>query len=209
MFILFLLVHLIPWLGFLATEQDEQDGTNLKDCLQLLTYMIKRFVDKKPQIHETAYISDDAIVIGDVEISGNASIWFGSILRGDVNFIRIGARTNIQDGSIIHVSSKTHSTILENDITVGHRVTLHGCYVESNCLIGIGSIILDGARIGKNSLVAAGSLITPGTQIQPGSMVMGSPAKVKRPLTEEEIAGIEQSARKYVELSAIYKKMKV
>ncbi len=169
--------------------------------------MIKRFVDKKPQIHETAYISDDAIVIGDVEISGNASIWFGSILRGDVNFIRIGARTNIQDGSIIHVSSKTHSTILENDITVGHRVTLHGCYVESNCLIGIGSIILDGARIGKNSLVAAGSLITPGTQIQPGSMVMGSPAKVKRPLTEEEIAGIEQSARKYIELSAIYKKM--
>jgi carbonic anhydrase/acetyltransferase-like protein (isoleucine patch superfamily) len=169
--------------------------------------MIAEFNGHNPNIHKTAYITDDAIIIGDVEIGENASVWFGSILRGDVNFIRIGAGTNIQDGSIIHVSSKTHSTILENDITVGHRVTLHGCYVESNCLIGIGSIILDGARIGKNSLIAAGSLITPGTQIPPGSMVMGSPAKVKRPLTEDEIAGIQMSARKYIELSAIYRSM--
>lgn len=110
---------------------------------------------------------------------------------------------------MIHVSSKTHSTILENDITVGHRVTLHGCYVESECLIGIGAIILDGARIGKNSLVAAGSLVTPGTQIPNGSMVMGSPAKVTRLLTEDEIANIKQSSRKYIELSAMYRKMKV
>ena len=171
--------------------------------------MIKEFNKKSPNIHETAYISEDTMIIGDVEIAENASVWFGSILRGDVNFIRIGAGTNIQDGTIIHVSSKMHSTILEHEITVGHRVTLHGCYVESNCLIGIGAIILDGARIGKNSLVAAGSLVTPGTQIPPGSMVMGSPAKVKRPLTEDEIANIKQSSRKYIELSAIYKKMKV
>ncbi|MGB7208994.1 MAG: gamma carbonic anhydrase family protein [Pyrinomonadaceae bacterium] len=169
--------------------------------------MIKPFSNITPTVHETAYIADDAIIIGDVEIGENASVWFGSILRGDVNFIRIGAGTNIQDGTIIHVSSKTHSTILENDITVGHRVTLHGCYVESNCLIGIGAIILDGARIGKNSLVAAGSLVTPGTQIPPGSMVMGSPAKVKRPLTKDEIAGIQISARKYIELSAIYRSL--
>lgn len=170
--------------------------------------MLKPFNNITPNVHETAYISDDAIIIGDVEIGENASVWFGSILRGDVNFIRIGAGTNIQDGTVIHVSSKSHSSILENDITVGHRATLHGCYVESNCLIGIGSIILDGARIGKNSLIAAGSLVTPGTQIPSGSMVMGSPAKVKRPLTNDEIASIEQSARKYIELSAIYKKTK-
>ena len=169
--------------------------------------MIKPFNTIFPKIHETAYIADDAIIIGDVMIGENASVWFGSILRGDVNYIRIGAGTNIQDGTIIHVSFKTHSTILEDNITVGHRVTLHGCYVETECLIGIGAIILDGARIGKNSLVAAGSLVTPGTQVPPGSMVMGSPAKVKRPLTQNEIAGIKTSARKYIELSAFYKKM--
>ncbi len=169
--------------------------------------MIKPFKAIHPIIHETAFIADDAIIIGDVEIGKNSSVWFGSVIRGDVNFIRIGAGTNIQDGSVIHVSSKTHSTILEDEITVGHRVTLHGCYIEKGCLIGIGAIVLDGARIGKNSLVAAGSLVTPGTQIPPGSMVMGSPAKVKRPLTEEEIAGVRQSARKYIELAAIYKKM--
>jgi carbonic anhydrase/acetyltransferase-like protein (isoleucine patch superfamily) len=169
--------------------------------------MLKPFNNITPNVHETAYIADDAIIIGDVEIGENASVWFGSILRGDVNFIRIGAGTNIQDGTVIHVSSKTHSTILENDITVGHRVTLHGCYVESNCLIGIGAIILDGARIGKNSLVAAGSLVTPGTHVPPGSMVMGSPAKVKRALTEDEIAGIQMSASKYIELSAVYRSL--
>lgn len=166
--------------------------------------MISRFNDKYPVVHETAFIADGAIVIGDVEIGEHASVWYGSILRGDVNYIRIGARTNLQDGTIVHVSSEDHPTILENDITVGHRVTLHGCYVESGCLIGIGSILLDGVRIGKNSLVAAGSLLTPGTVIPPGSMLMGSPAKVKRPLTEEEIDGIFRSAAKYVELSSIY-----
>ena len=167
--------------------------------------MIKPFNNITPNVHETAYIADDAIIIGDVEIGENASVWFGSILRGDVNFIRIGAGTNIQDGTVIHVSSKTHSTILESDITVGHRVTLHGCYVESECLIGIGTIILDGARIGKNSLVAAGSLVTPGTQIPNGSMVMGSPAKVTRMLTEDEIAKIAESSRSYIDLSSAYR----
>src|SRR5215211_9466711 len=133
--------------------------------------MITSFKDKQPQIDPAAFIAEDAKVIGDVVIGSEASIWFGSIVRGDVNFIRIGDRTNIQDGTVIHVSSKTHSTILENDITVGHRVTLHGCYVEAECLIGIGAILLDGVRVGKNSLVAAGSLLTPGTIIPPGSMV--------------------------------------
>jgi carbonic anhydrase/acetyltransferase-like protein (isoleucine patch superfamily) len=170
--------------------------------------MIEPFNGKHPQIDPTAFIAGDAMVIGDVSIGSEASVWFGSIIRGDVNFIRIGDRTNIQDATVIHVSSKTHSTILENDITVGHRVTLHGCYVEGECLIGIGAILLDGVRVGKNSLVAAGSLLTPGTEVPPGSLVMGSPAKVKRELTEAEIESIRRSAARYVELAAIYKLMK-
>ena len=157
-----------------------------------------------PKIHETAFVTDDAIVIGDVEIGEDASVWFGSVLRGDVNYIRIGARTNVQDGTIIHVSSKGLPTIVEENVTVGHRVTLHACYVESGCLIGMGAIVMDGARIGKNSLVAAGALVTPGTQIPPNSLVIGSPAKVKRELTAEELDHLEQSWRNYVELKNVY-----
>ena len=167
--------------------------------------MIKAFQNQHPRIHETAYVAENALIIGDVEIGEHSSIWFGSIIRGDVNYIRIGARTNIQDASVIHVSSKTHPTILEDEITVGHRVTLHGCYIETGCLIGIGSIILDGARVGRNSLVAAGSLITPNTQIPPGSLVIGSPAKVKRPLTDEELADLPRFWQSYVALLSEYK----
>jgi carbonic anhydrase/acetyltransferase-like protein (isoleucine patch superfamily) len=167
--------------------------------------MIRQFQDKTPNIHPAAFVAEDAIIIGDVRVGTESSIWFGSVLRGDVNYIRIGDRTNIQDGTVIHVSSKDHPTILEDNITVGHRVTLHGCHVESGCLIGIGSIVLDGARIGANTLVAAGSLVTPKTDIPPGSLVMGSPARVKRPLTPEEIADLETSWTNYVELSAIYR----
>lgn len=166
--------------------------------------MIKRFNDINPKIHESAFIAADAIVIGDVEIGEDASVWFGSVIRGDVNSIRIGARTNVQDMTMIHVSSKTHSTVLEDEITVGHRVTLHGCHVERGCLIGIGAILLDGVRIGANTLVAAGSLLTPGTQIPPNSMVMGSPAKVKRELNPDELAYLQKSWRNYVELKKHY-----
>jgi carbonic anhydrase/acetyltransferase-like protein (isoleucine patch superfamily) len=119
--------------------------------------------------------------------------------------IRIGARTNIQDGTIIHVSSKTHSTVLEDQITVGHRVTLHGCHVESGCLIGIGSILMDGVRVGANSIVGAGSLLTPGTQVPPRSLILGSPARVKRELTNDELAYLDRSWRNYVELQRHYR----
>ena len=167
--------------------------------------MILPFADKHPRIHESVFVADDAVVVGDVEIGEQASVWFGSILRGDVNHIWIGARTNIQDGSVIHVSSNDHPTILEEEITVGHRVTLHGCHVEMGCLIGIGSILLDGARIGRHSLVAAGSLVTPNTRIPSGSLVMGAPAKVKRSLTAEEIASLARSWQNYVALAARYR----
>src|SRR4051794_6284528 len=162
--------------------------------------MIRSFDNQTPKIHPTAFIADSAEVIGDVEIGEDASVWFGSVVRGDVNYIRIGARTNIQDACVIHVSSKDHPTVLEDRITVGHRVTLHGCHIESGCLIGIGSIILDGARIGENSLVAAGSLVTPGTIIPPGSLVMGAPARVKRELRPDELENLDRSWRNYVEL---------
>lgn len=174
------------------------------DRYVILRSVIKPFNNIRPYIDKTAFVTDDAVIIGDVVIGSEASIWFGSIVRGDVNYIRIGDRTNIQDACVIHVSSKDHPTILEHEITVGHRVTLHGCYVEAGCLIGIGAIILDGARIGRNSLVAAGSLITPGTVIPPESLVMGAPGKVKRRLAPEELENLSRSWRNYVELSRRY-----
>jgi carbonic anhydrase/acetyltransferase-like protein (isoleucine patch superfamily) len=167
--------------------------------------MIKEFQGKKPRIHESVFVAENATIVGDVEIGEDSSVWFGSILRGDVNFIRVGRRTNIQDGSIIHVSSKTHPTVLEDEVTLGHRVTLHGCYIETGCLIGIGAIILDGVRIGRNSLVAAGSLVTPNTKISPRSLVMGSPARVKRELTDDEIYNQARFWQNYTDLLGIYK----
>jgi carbonic anhydrase/acetyltransferase-like protein (isoleucine patch superfamily) len=166
--------------------------------------MILPFQNTSPSIHSTVFIAEDAVVIGNVEIGEGSSVWYGCVLRGDVNYIRIGERTNIQDASVIHVSSKTNPTVLEHEITVGHGVTLHGCHVESNCLIGIGSIILDGARVGKNSLVAAGALVTPGVQIPARSLVMGNPARVKRELTDEEVEKYSRNWKNYVDLSKIY-----
>ena len=166
--------------------------------------MIRDFNGISPKLHESVYVADTALVIGDVEIGEDSSVWFGSVVRGDVNYIRIGARTNLQDMCVIHVNTGTHPTILEDEITIGHRVTLHGCYVESGCLIGISTTILDGARIGHNSLVAAGSLVTPNTQIPPRSLVMGSPARVKRELTDKELARMIENWQHYVELKDQY-----
>lgn len=166
--------------------------------------MIRDFNGTSPKIHETAFVTDDAIVIGDVEIGEDSSVWFGSIVRGDVNYIRIGARTNIQDATVIHVSSKTHPTILGDEITVGHRVTLHGCTVGNGCLIGIGAILMDGVEVGEQSLVGAGTLLTPGTIIPPRSLVIGSPGRVKRALAEDEIAFLDRSWRNYTKLKKEY-----
>lgn len=167
--------------------------------------MIKDFNGITPKIHETAFVTDDAIVIGDVVIGEDSSVWFGSIVRGDVNYIRIGARTNIQDATVIHVSSKTHPTILGDEITVGHRVTLHGCTVGNGCLVGIGAILMDGVEVGEQSLVGAGTLLTPGTIIPPRSLVIGSPGRVKRELTEDELAFLDRSWRNYTELKKNYR----
>ncbi|HKP72953.1 MAG TPA: gamma carbonic anhydrase family protein [Pyrinomonadaceae bacterium] len=167
--------------------------------------MIRPFRGKHPQIHPTAYIADSAQVIGDVEIGEQSSVWFNAVVRGDVFYIRIGSRTNIQDGTVVHVTNGTHATILEDEVTVGHNVTLHGCHVERGCLIGMGSIVMDDVRVGAQSLVAAGALVSPGTQIPPRSLVIGVPARVKRPLTDEEVAGLAQYWKNYIEYTEQYK----
>src|SRR6267142_3289184 len=167
--------------------------------------MIRPFRGVHPQIHPTAFIADSAQVIGDVHIGEQSSIWFNTVVRGDMFYIRIGARTNVQDNCVIHTRTGAHPTILEGEVTVGHSVTLHGCYVEQGALIGIGSIVLDDARVGAQSLVAAGSLLSPGTIIPPRSLVMGVPAKVKRSLTDEEILGLNEFWRNYVSYVPFYK----
>ncbi len=168
--------------------------------------MIRPFRGVHPQIHPTAYVDPSAQVIGDVHLGEEASIWCNCTVRGDIHHIRIVDRSNVQDNSVIQVRNGTHPTILENEVTVGHSVTLHGCYVERGCLIGIGAILLDDVRIGELSLVAAGSLVSPGTIIPPRSLVMGFPAKVKRPLTDEEVAGLEVFWKNYVEYTQEYRK---
>ncbi len=168
--------------------------------------MIRPFRGVHPQIHESAFIADTAQVIGDVHIGEEASIWFGTVARGDMFYIRIGARTNVQDNCVLHTRAGQLPTILEDQVTVGHSVTLHGCVVEHDSLIGIGSIVLDDVRVGAQSLVAAGSLIAPGTIIPPRSLVMGMPARVKRPLTGEEVANLDSYWQNYVEYSRAYLK---
>ena len=168
--------------------------------------MIRPFRGVHPQIHPTAFIADSAQVIGDVHVGQQASIWFGTVARGDMFYIRIGDRTNVQDNCVLHTRTGEKPTILEDEVTVGHSVTLHGCHVEMGSLIGIGSIVLDDARVGAQSLVAAGSLISPGTIIPPRSLVMGTPARVKRPLTEEEVASLAKYWQNYVDYSLLYLK---
>lgn len=166
--------------------------------------MIRPFRGTHPQVHATAFVADTAQVIGDVHVGEQASIWFGTVVRGDMFYIRIGDRTNVQDNCVLHTRTGEKPTVLEEQVTVGHSVTLHGCYIERCSLIGIGSIVLDDVRVGAQSLVAAGSLISPGTIIPPRSLVMGMPARVKRPLTDEEVGGLDRYWQNYVEYSRIY-----
>jgi gamma-carbonic anhydrase len=167
--------------------------------------MIRPFRGVQPQIHETAYVDQSAQVIGDVHMGQESSVWCNAVLRGDMYYIRIGDRTNVQDNCVIHTRTGEKPTILEDQVTVGHSVTLHGCYVEHGSLVGIGSIVLDDARIGAQSLIAAGSLISPGTIIPPRSLVMGVPGRVKRPLTDEEVASLDLFWQNYVTYSKLYR----
>jgi carbonic anhydrase/acetyltransferase-like protein (isoleucine patch superfamily) len=152
----------------------------------------------RPRLGRDVFIAPNATVIGDVELGDEASVWFGAVIRGDVFPIRFGARTNVQDGSVVHVTGGRAATAVGDDVTIGHMVLLHGCTVGSRCLIGMGSILLDGAVIGDECLVAAGSLVAPRTVIPPRSMVMGRPAKVVRPLAEDDLAMVREAGALYV-----------
>jgi carbonic anhydrase/acetyltransferase-like protein (isoleucine patch superfamily) len=151
-----------------------------------------------PVVHPTAYVDESAQIIGDVEIGAESSVWMNCVVRGDVNIIRVGRRTNLQDGTIVHVMRDTHQTRLGDEITVGHGVILHGCAIEDRCVIGMGAILLNGATIGHDSIVAAGTLVPEAMLVPPRSLVMGTPAKVRRPLTESEVASIRDYAERYV-----------
>ena len=166
--------------------------------------MIHRFRDAFPQIAVSAYVDETAEIIGDVVIGEHSSVWPFAVLRGDMNYIRIGSNVNIQDNCVVHVETDLHPTILEDNVGVGHGVILHGCRIESRCLIGMGAIVLNGAHIGSGSIVAAGALVPEGTVIPPGSLFLGIPGKVIRQLTEKDAARIDRTVAAYVKLTEQY-----
>jgi carbonic anhydrase/acetyltransferase-like protein (isoleucine patch superfamily) len=167
--------------------------------------LIRSYEGRKPQIAASAYVDAAAVVIGDVTIGEHASVWPGVVIRGDVHYIRIGARTNVQDGSVLHVMRDEWPLILGDNVTIGHGVMLHGCTIESRCLIGMGSIILNGAKIGTGSIIAAGTLVPERTEVPPGSLFMGHPGKFRRSLTAEDQASIDNYATRYVEYKETYR----
>ncbi len=160
--------------------------------------MILPYKSIYPVMHESVFCVESAGVIGDVTVGKDSSIWFNAVVRGDVHYIRIGERTNIQDNCTLHVTHDTHPLVLGDNITVGHGVTLHGCTIEDRCLIGMGATVLDGAVVGADSMIGAGALVTESMNVPPGSLVVGVPGKVKRTLSEKEKAGILQSAANYI-----------
>jgi carbonic anhydrase/acetyltransferase-like protein (isoleucine patch superfamily) len=151
-----------------------------------------------PRVAPDAYVDASAQVIGDVEIGAESSVWMNVVIRGDVNRIRIGRRTNIQDGTVVHVMRETHPTTIRDEVTIGHGAIVHGCAIADRVLVGMGAILLNGVDVGSDTIVAAGTLLPEGTAVPPRSLVMGSPGKVRRPLTDEEVASIRWYAENYV-----------
>jgi carbonic anhydrase/acetyltransferase-like protein (isoleucine patch superfamily) len=166
--------------------------------------IVRAFGNKRPALGSDVFLAETCAVIGDVELGNESSVWFSTVIRGDVMPIRIGARTSVQDGTVIHVTSDFAGTVIGDDCTIGHSAIVHACTVEDECLIGIGAILLDGVRIGRGSFVGAGALVTPGTDIPPGSFVLGAPARVKRAVSDGERERIQSGARHYVELARRY-----
>ena len=167
--------------------------------------MIHAYKGVVPKVHPSVFIAASADVIGDVELGEESSVWFNTVVRGDVNYIRVGRGSNLQDGTVIHVNRKGNPTILEEYVTVGHAARLHGCHIKSHCLIGIGAVVLDGAVLEEECLVAAGAVVSPGTKVPRGSVLMGTPARVKRQVTEADLDLIRRSANNYITLAAEYK----
>jgi len=166
--------------------------------------MIKKFQNKQPQLGEDVYVSENAKVIGDVTLGDEVNIWFGAVLRGDMHYIKIGNRTNIQDNSVVHVTTRVSPTNIGSGVTVGHGAIIHGCTIEDDCLIGMGAILMDDAIIGAGSLIGAGALIPPNIKIPKNSLVVGSPGKVIRQIKEVEREMILERPQEYIDLASIY-----
>ncbi|HEX8169441.1 MAG TPA: gamma carbonic anhydrase family protein [Thermoanaerobaculia bacterium] len=166
--------------------------------------IVRPYLGKAPLLGERVFVAENAAIIGDVEIGDDCSIWYATTIRGDANFIRIGARTNVQDNCTIHATTATHPTVIGNDVTIGHGAIVHGCTVERGALIGMGSRVLDGAVVGESAMVGAGALVPPGMRVPPRTLVVGLPARVVRPLHDDELARLEESWKHYVETKENY-----
>ena len=164
---------------------------------------LDRFLLKKPALGKGVYIARGAVVLGDVTLGHHSSVWCNAVLRGDLNRIVVGHHTNIQDNAVLHLADDL-PCIVGHHVTIGHAAVVHACTIGNQVLVGMGSIVLDGAVIGEQSLVGAGALVTPGTRVPPGSLVLGSPAKVARALSRQERTGLKTLAEKYVRLAAYY-----
>jgi carbonic anhydrase/acetyltransferase-like protein (isoleucine patch superfamily) len=178
---------------------------NQKNCYHFhmgeLDKQLDKFLRKKPALGKNVFIAKTAVVIGDVTLGAHSSVWYGAVLRGDINRIVVGHHTNIQDNAVLHLADD-FACVLGNWVTVGHSAIVHACQVGDECLVGMGAVILDGAVIGKQSIIGAKALVTQGTKIPPGSLVLGAPAKVVRNLIKEERAGLKWWAQKYVDNGA-------
>jgi carbonic anhydrase/acetyltransferase-like protein (isoleucine patch superfamily) len=157
-----------------------------------------------PSLGQDVFVADTARIIGDVHLGPQCSVWYGTIIRGDVFHIRIGARVNIQDMTMIHVTTDRFETRIEDDVTIGHKAMLHGCTIGRGALIGMGATVMDQAVIGEEAIVAAGAVVTPGTLVEPRTLVVGSPARPRRALREDELENLRSSASHYVDIAATY-----
>ena len=166
--------------------------------------MIQSFLGASPRFDESNFIAESAAVIGDVELGHGSSVWFNATIRGDVNWIRIGSETSIQDNAVVHVTNRTAPTSIGNRVTVGHSAVVHGCTIHDRVLVGIGAIILDRAVIGSDTIIGAGALVTTGVEIPERSLVLGSPAKIIRMLTDDEVASVARYADNYARYTRIY-----
>jgi carbonic anhydrase/acetyltransferase-like protein (isoleucine patch superfamily) len=181
------------------------------NALTFVRYTVRRgsvildFQGKHPRIDPTAFVAPNSLIIGDVDLGVDANVWFFCLLRGDVNSIRVGAGCNIQDCCIIHVARDRFPTVLEADVILGHRVTVHGCHISRGALIGIGAMVLNGARVGEESIIGAGAVVTPGTIIPTRTLALGIPAKPVRELREEDFAMMNRTRESYRDLMQVYK----
>lgn len=168
--------------------------------------LLRTYKGVKPKIAEDAFIAENAVIIGDVEIGEQSSIWYGCVLRGDVERIRVGKRSNIQDGTIVHVTADKFGTYIGDDVLVGHNAVIHGCTLEDGAFVGMGAVVLDGAVVEGGAMVAAGALVTPGKRVKSGELWGGNPAKKMRDLTDEQIKGLKAGTDHYVDVAAEYLK---